>query len=97
MRTTLYRGGIVHTPDHPGASALVLGDDAQLARLRDAEGAESHPDRVGPVRLVGQRLALASNVKLMAFLCFGFAGIVGLALVALSLSLIHISEPTRPY
>ena len=41
-------------------------------------------DRVGPVRLVGQRLALASNVKLMAFLCFGFAGIVGLALVALS-------------
>ncbi|PRY59338.1 1,4-dihydroxy-2-naphthoate prenyltransferase [Knoellia remsis] len=41
-------------------------------------------DRVGPVRLVGQRLAVARNVKAAAFLSFGFAGLVGLALVALS-------------
>lgn len=40
--------------------------------------------RVGPVRLVGQHLADPDNVKLMAFSFFGFAALVGLALVALS-------------
>jgi len=40
--------------------------------------------RVGPVRLVGQRLAAPTNVRLAAFLSFGAAGVVGLALVALS-------------
>lgn len=41
-------------------------------------------DRVGPVRLVGQRLADPSNVKLAAFGCFGAAGLAGLALIGLS-------------
>ncbi|MEI2776691.1 MAG: 1,4-dihydroxy-2-naphthoate polyprenyltransferase [Tetrasphaera sp.] len=41
-------------------------------------------DRVGPVRLVGQRLADPGNVKLMAFAFFGLAALAGLALVALS-------------
>ena len=41
-------------------------------------------ERVGPVRLVGQHLADPQNVKLMAFAFFGFAALVGLALVALS-------------
>jgi 1,4-dihydroxy-2-naphthoate octaprenyltransferase len=41
-------------------------------------------DRVGPVRLVGQHKADPANVKLMAFAFFGFAALVGLALVALS-------------
>ncbi|WP_114907326.1 1,4-dihydroxy-2-naphthoate polyprenyltransferase [Ornithinimicrobium murale] len=40
--------------------------------------------RVGPIRLVGQRLADPANVKLMAFLWFGVAAVCGLALVALS-------------
>jgi 1,4-dihydroxy-2-naphthoate octaprenyltransferase len=40
--------------------------------------------RVGPVRLVGQRLAVADNVKAAALLSFGFAAVTGLALVALS-------------
>ena len=40
--------------------------------------------RVGPVRLVGQKLAQPSNVKAAAFLSFGFAAITGLALVALA-------------
>ncbi len=40
--------------------------------------------RAGPVRLVGQRLADPRNVKLAAFLAFGAAGVLGLALVALS-------------
>ena len=40
--------------------------------------------RVGPVRLVGQRLAVAGNVKLAAFAFFFFAALTGLLLVALS-------------
>ncbi|GAA4412529.1 1,4-dihydroxy-2-naphthoate polyprenyltransferase [Fodinibacter luteus] len=40
--------------------------------------------RVGPVRLVGQRLAAPANVRLAALLCFAAAAVVGLALVALS-------------
>jgi 1,4-dihydroxy-2-naphthoate octaprenyltransferase len=40
--------------------------------------------RVGPVRLVGQRLAQPRSVKIAAFACFFFAGLIGLALVGLS-------------
>ena len=40
--------------------------------------------RVGPVRLVGQGLAPAGEVKLAAYLAFFVAGLVGLALVALT-------------
>ncbi|MHB8273187.1 MAG: 1,4-dihydroxy-2-naphthoate polyprenyltransferase [Dermatophilaceae bacterium] len=41
-------------------------------------------DRVGPVRLVGQGLARADNVKLAAILSFASAAVLGLALVTLS-------------
>jgi 1,4-dihydroxy-2-naphthoate octaprenyltransferase len=41
-------------------------------------------ERVGPVRLVGQRLANPGTVKLAAMLCFASAAVLGLALVALS-------------
>lgn len=40
--------------------------------------------RVGPVRLVGQRLAPPRQVKLAAFACFGIAALAGLALVLLT-------------
>jgi 1,4-dihydroxy-2-naphthoate polyprenyltransferase len=40
--------------------------------------------RVGPVRLVGQRLAAPASVKIAAFTAFFFAGLLGLALVGLS-------------
>ena len=40
--------------------------------------------RVGPVRLVGQKLAAPQSVKLAAFGCFGIAALGGLALVALT-------------
>jgi 1,4-dihydroxy-2-naphthoate octaprenyltransferase len=40
--------------------------------------------RVGPVRLVGQRLASPRSVKLAAFACFGVAAIAGLALVLIT-------------
>ena len=39
--------------------------------------------RVGPVRLVGQRLAPAAQVRGAAFACFGVAAVAGLVLVAL--------------
>ena len=41
-------------------------------------------ERVGPVRLVGQQLANPGNVKIAAMICFTSAGLLGLALVALS-------------
>ncbi|MFK5581918.1 MULTISPECIES: 1,4-dihydroxy-2-naphthoate polyprenyltransferase [unclassified Serinicoccus] len=41
-------------------------------------------DRVGPVRLVGQRLADPANVRTAAFAAFFGASVAGLALVALS-------------
>lgn len=40
--------------------------------------------RVGPVRLVGQKLARPESVKAAAFLTFGFAAVTGLALVAIA-------------
>jgi len=41
-------------------------------------------DRLGPVRLVGQRLAKPADVKAAAMICFAAAAVIGLALVALS-------------
>jgi 1,4-dihydroxy-2-naphthoate octaprenyltransferase len=41
-------------------------------------------DRVGPVRLVGQKLANPGDVRLAAMICFATAALTGLALVALS-------------
>jgi 1,4-dihydroxy-2-naphthoate polyprenyltransferase len=41
-------------------------------------------ERVGPVRLVGQRLANPRDVKLAAMICFAGAALLGLALVVLS-------------
>jgi 1,4-dihydroxy-2-naphthoate octaprenyltransferase len=40
--------------------------------------------RVGPIRLVGQKLAPAAHVKLAAFAAFGVGGIAGLILAATS-------------
>lgn len=41
-------------------------------------------DRIGPVRLVGQGLAPANQVKQAAFISFGIAGLAGLAMMVLS-------------
>ena len=41
-------------------------------------------ERVGPLRLVGQRLAEPASVRRAAFLCFGFAAVAGLALVVIT-------------
>lgn len=45
-------------------------------------GTDDDAHRVGPVRLIGQKLAAPKAVKLAAFGCFGVAGIAGLALAA---------------
>jgi len=47
-------------------------------------------DRVGPVRLVGQRLAKPDDVKFAAMLCFASAALLGLALVALSAAFVML-------
>src|SRR5665811_1799996 len=47
-------------------------------------------ERVGPVRLVGQGLARADNVKLAAMLSFFSAAVLGLALVTLSDSFVML-------
>ena len=47
-------------------------------------------ERVGPVRLVGQGLARADNVKLAAMMCFFGAAVLGLALVTLSDSFVML-------
>ncbi len=45
-------------------------------------GTDDDARRVGPVRLVGQRLARPRSVRLAAFGAFGVAGVAGLALAA---------------
>ena len=78
-----------------GAADLALGVLALLVALSLQVGvnyANDYSDgirgtdeaRVGPVRLVGQRLAAPTTVRLAAFLSFAVAGLVGLTLVALS-------------
>ena len=75
---------------HLGRAALALG--VALALQVGVNFANDYSDgirgtdevRVGPVRLVGQRLAEPRSVKIAAFACFFFAGLMGLALVGLS-------------
>lgn len=45
-------------------------------------GTDDETKRVGPVRLVGQKLAEPRSVKIAAFASFGVAGLAGLALAA---------------
>jgi predicted amidohydrolase YtcJ len=46
--TTLYRGGFVHSPAHPSATALVVAGD-QIAWIGSDEAAASHADGVDSV------------------------------------------------
>jgi 1,4-dihydroxy-2-naphthoate octaprenyltransferase len=77
---------------HTNAAYAILALVVSLALQVGVNYANDYSDgirgtdesRVGPVRLVGQRLATPSNVKLAAFLCFFTAALTGLALVSLS-------------
>ncbi|GAA4119356.1 1,4-dihydroxy-2-naphthoate polyprenyltransferase [Knoellia locipacati] len=77
---------------HPSYAIAILAGVVALALQVGVNYANDYSDgirgtddsRVGPVRLVGQKLAQPSSVKAAAFLSFGFAAVTGLALVALA-------------
>ena len=76
----------------PGYAIAILAAVVSLSLQIGVNYANDYSDgirgtddaRVGPVRLVGQKLARAESVKAAAFLTFGFAAITGLALVAIA-------------
>ena len=49
MPSTLFRRGLVRTPDHAAATALVVGDDGTVVWLGDEDGAAAHADVVDAV------------------------------------------------
>jgi 1,4-dihydroxy-2-naphthoate polyprenyltransferase len=64
------------------AVALVVGVNFANDYSDGIRGTDD--DRVGPLRLVGSKLAAPAAVRLAAFVCFGVAALAGLTLVALS-------------
>ncbi|MDO5711634.1 MAG: 1,4-dihydroxy-2-naphthoate polyprenyltransferase [Micrococcales bacterium] len=66
------------------ATALQVGVNYANDYSDGIRGTDDEGRRVGPVRLVGQRLAPPRQVKLAAFACFGVAALAGLLLVAVS-------------
>ena len=84
--------GAAYAPEQGNAAYAVLALLVSLALQVGVNYANDYSDgirgtdqeRVGPVRLVGQRLANPGTVKLAAMLCFASAAVLGLALVALS-------------
>jgi 1,4-dihydroxy-2-naphthoate octaprenyltransferase len=76
----------------PGYAIAILAAVVSLSLQIGVNYANDYSDgirgtddaRVGPVRLVGQKLARPESVKAAAFLTFGFAAITGLALVAIA-------------
>jgi 1,4-dihydroxy-2-naphthoate octaprenyltransferase len=84
--------GAAYALDQGNAAYAVLALLVSLALQVGVNYANDYSDgirgtdqeRVGPVRLVGQRLANPATVKLAAMLCFASAAVLGLALVALS-------------
>ncbi|MGN7246116.1 1,4-dihydroxy-2-naphthoate polyprenyltransferase [Janibacter anophelis] len=64
------------------ASALQIGVNYANDYSDGIRGTDE--ERVGPVRLVGQRLANPGNVKIAAFTFFGIGAFAGFTLVALS-------------
>ena len=53
-KTTLYRGGVVHSPAHPFATALVVAGD-RIAWIGSDEAAAGHADGVDAVVGKGSR------------------------------------------
>jgi 1,4-dihydroxy-2-naphthoate octaprenyltransferase len=64
------------------AVALVVGVNYANDYSDGIRGADD--DRVGPLRLVGSKLAPPSTVRAVAFVAFAVAGLAGLTLVSLS-------------
>jgi len=49
MPTTLYRRAAVRTPEHPAATALLVGDDGRIAWIGDEAGADRYAEDVDSV------------------------------------------------
>jgi 1,4-dihydroxy-2-naphthoate polyprenyltransferase len=64
------------------AVALVVGVNYANDYSDGIRGTDD--ERVGPLRLVGSRLAAPTAVRTAAFVCFGVAALAGITLVALS-------------
>lgn len=68
MPTTLYRRGRVRTPEHPRATALVVGDDGRIAWLGAEIDADRHLDAVDGVVDLDGALVLPGFVDAHAHL-----------------------------
>ena len=64
------------------ATALVIGVNYANDYSDGIRGTDD--DRIGPLRLVGSRVATPTAVRTAAFACFAVAGLAGLTLVSLS-------------
>ena len=88
----LIGSGAAYQTGHIVWSYVVLATLVALALQVGVNYANDYSDgvrgtdevRVGPIRLVGQRLAAPTSVKTAAFTAFAVAGVLGLALIVLS-------------
>jgi predicted amidohydrolase YtcJ len=78
--TTLYRRGRVHTPGHPGATALVVGADGRVAWVGDEAGADVHRDAVDTVTDLEGGLVLPAFVDAHVHLSHTGMGLRGVDL-----------------
>jgi predicted amidohydrolase YtcJ len=95
---TLYRRGRVHTPDHPAATALVVGADGRLAWLGDEAGAQVHRDAVDTVVDLDGGLVLPAFVDAHVHLSHTGMGLRGVdlgATTSLVQALRHIEDAAR--
>lgn len=81
MPTTLYRRGLVHAPERPGATALVVGDDGRIAWLGDEAGADRHVGGADAVVDLGGAVVLAGFVDAHAHVSHTGLGLRGVDLV----------------
>ncbi|WP_377642527.1 amidohydrolase [Oryzobacter terrae] len=80
MPTTLYRRGRVRTPDHPSATALVVGDDGTIVWLGDETGADTHAAVVDAVVDLEDALVLPGFVDAHAHVSHTGLGLRGVDL-----------------
>ncbi|NHA68335.1 amidohydrolase [Phycicoccus flavus] len=80
MPTTLYRRGRLRTPEHPTATAVVVGDDGRVAWLGDEAGADGHAGAVDAVVDLDGGLVLAGFVDAHAHVSHTGLGMRGVDL-----------------
>ncbi|MBR7742322.1 amidohydrolase family protein [Phycicoccus sp. BSK3Z-2] len=104
MPTTLYRHGRVWTPDHPAATALVVGDDGRVVWLGDEARSSGHADAVDAVVDLDGALVVPGFVDAHAHVSHTGLGVRGVDLagtrtVTEALDLVAAAarrDPSRP-